>query len=263
MKKLMFAITAIAAGVCMADVSSANCVGYMNFKTKDTLNAGFPDFLTAVGLPFGAIGTMGGTVIDKKIFDYDIVENDKVVIYNPEVMDYEFYTFLGFDGDASKGWNFLHYNMDTWEQEAIKCQSFTVDYTEGVMMLPVSGEELSVNSSGQVADLEELQTWEMTPDEWTKAIMNPYPIATTFADLETFAKENDKLYVVNCAVQDCEVYTFLGAGNGWSFLYYGDDWEQHTTKITDSSAIVLSAGQIGYYVPVDTNGRVWTVTLKK
>ena len=205
---------------------------------------------------------MGGVVVGTKVFDYDVQLSDKVVIYNPEVMDYEFYTFNGFESETSLGWNFLHYNMDSWEQETITCQDFTVNYTEGIMMLPDSGMELSISSSGQVADLEESQTWQMLEGEWTKAIMNPYPVDTTFADLETFAKLSDKLYIVNCAVQDCEVYTYNGEGEGWNFLYYGDDWEQHTITITDSTAVVLPAGQVGYYVPDDTNGRVWTVSLK-
>ena len=235
----------------------------MNFKTKDTLGSGAPDFLTAVGLPFGAIGTMGSTVIDTKIFDNDALAGDQVVIYNPEVMDYEFYTFLGFEGDVSQGWSFLRYNMETWEQENITCKNFTINYGEGVLIMPNDGMEVSMTTAGQVADLEKSQTWEMQAGEWTKGIMNPYPVDTTLADLETFAKMGDNLYVVNCAVQDCDVYTYLGKGDGWSHLYYGDDWEQHNETITNGSTVVLPAGKEGYYVPNDTDGRVWTVSLKK
>lgn len=263
MKKLMFAAAVAASMVAFGDITSANVVGYESFTTQDTLGTGYNDSWTKVGLAFDQVGGGTSVTIDTNIFNRVAMPDDKVVIYNPEAMDYETYSFLGYDGETSNGWNFFHYN-DEWKQVDDKIASFVVNKGEGVMITPWDYSVVTMTTSGQVADTTKSQQWVMPVGAWTQVIMNPYPINTTFKDLESFAQAEDVLYVVNPAAMDCDTYSYLGAGNGWYYTRWGDDWEQHDGYIpAGSTEVILPAGGTGYYVNYNLDGRTWTVTLEK
>ncbi len=93
--------------------------------------------------------------------------------------------------------------------------------------------------------------------------MNPFPVATTLADIETFAVAGDAIHVFTTEFWNLNTFTYNGSGLGWACNTFSDEtWEAIDYVITDSSTVVLPAGIGGCYQPTDMNGRTWTINLK-
>ena len=81
MKKLMFAAAAIAAGVAMADVTSANIVGYSTYQLK----AAKQDIM---GAPFVAIGEDDISIQEIKL-DNGSEGMDWIMVFDPATREYQ------------------------------------------------------------------------------------------------------------------------------------------------------------------------------
>ena len=96
--------------------------------------------------------------------------------------------------------------------------------------------------------------------------VNPFPKATTLADLETFCQSDDVLMVLNINIFDLDYYQFNGKSGGVSqgWMYNTSDpdtGDPIQELVSDSTTVVLPAGQGGYFQPGDGGNRSWTVTL--
>lgn len=250
MKKLMFGLAAIAAGSVMA-IESANVVGYQQF-------AG--DWISSVGAAFKPVAAEGWTN-ETTVFGNDVATDDVVYMFNPEVWDLDYYQFAGFDGEgASLGWGYYTTDAETGEQVASVIKSFDTAKGDQIYFQPTDGIS-GLTIAGEVADTKGA-TVTIAEGEWIATLMNPYPVNTTLADLETFFKTDDVLYVFNPMVWDLDYYQFGGEGNGWGYYSTNpEDGEPTAELITDTSLVVLPAGVGGYIQPSDTDGRVWNVGL--
>ena len=186
-------------------------------------------------------------------------------MFSAEVWNLNTWTFKGFDGEGgSKGWAYDYTDTDTWEPASTTVASFELAKGDTVYFQPsdaVSG----LTVSGEVSDPSSA-TWTLAANEWIGDIMNPYPIDTTLADLESFAKASDAINVFSTAFWNLITYTYKGAGNGWACDTFSDEtWEATSYSISAADAantVVLPAGIGGCFQPSDMDGRTWTVTLK-
>lgn len=113
--------------------------------------------------------------------------------------------------------------------------------------------------SGAVAKLgEQSVTFEPTDENWMFSLVNPFPIDTTWGDLNTFTKKDDQIIVLDAEEWNLSQYERRADGLGW-ILSPADGGEQE--YITDESAVALKAGEAAYYIPAGTETVTWTVTL--
>lgn len=256
MKKLMFAVAALTAGFCVADITSANTVGYQQFTVLDDVNP----YVTG-GAAFTQIN--GGTkwTCETQLFGTDVFEGDQIMIFQPDFWDLENLQYLG----AGNGWQHMSVDPDTWADINEVIQNFKLDSFVALTYQPndcVSG----LNVAGQVVDLSKPAVWSIENDVYYAPIMNPYPIDTTLGDLETFVQDGDQIYFFRPDFWDLENFQFLGDGNGWQHMSVDTStWEDINEIITDKDYVILKAGHGATFQPADaaTGARVWEVSLKK
>ena len=274
MKKLMFAAALVAgfATVSVGDVTSANCFGYLTHSLVDgAVNVD-------AGTPFQKVG--GGDTWEcvDKIYDQQAMTDDQVLWFDPNTWDTSTFVFKGYDGDTPKGWSWTHIDSEgedaTWETISEDAASFTVSKGMPTMINMVRGEDqeqvTEFTVAGEVLDTSKTAKWEIG-DQQYKFIMNPFPIDTTYGDLEKFMQVNDLIYVFSSLYFDVETYQFLGSGKGWSVtLYDPSSWMPgDAVTVKDPTAVVLPAGMGGIFQqePDEESGeyigRTWEVTLGK
>ena len=197
------------------------------------------------------------------MFDNDVAAGDVVYTFDAEVWNLNYWGFNGFDGEgASKGWAYSYTDTETWEPAETTVSSFELSKGDTIYFQP-SDAMSGLTVSGEVTDTSKAATWTLDAGEWIGDIMNPFPVATTLADLETFAKAGDVLYVFNYNFWNLDYYGFNGPGAGWSCTTTSDEtWETTEYVITDTSTVVMPAGIGGCYQPADQDGRAWTISIK-
>ena len=186
-----------------------------------------------------------------------------VYTFDAEVWNLNYWGFNGFDSESkSKGWAYSYTDTETWEPAEATVASFELTKGDTVYYQPSDGVS-GLTVSGEVTDTSKSATWTLEPGEWIGDIMNPFPVATTLADLESFAKAGDVLYVFNYNFWNLDYYGFNGKGAGWSCTTTSDQtWETMEYVITDTSMVVMPAGVGGCFQPADYDGRTWTVNLQ-
>ena len=230
-------------------------VGYQQFGTGD--------WITTAGAAFTPINATGKWTSKTSVFDNDVAAGDAVNVFSSEVWNLNTWTFNGFDGTGNcLGWAYNYTDTETWEPADTVVESFELSKGDTIYFQPNDGIS-GLTVSGEVADTTKVATWTLAADEWIGDIMNPFPVATTLADLETFAVAGDAIHVFTTEFWNLNTYTYNGAGLGWACNTFSDEtWEAIDYVITDSSTVVLPAGVGGCYQPTDMNGRVWTINLK-
>ena len=183
-------------------------------------------------------------------------------MFSADVWNLNSWTFKGFDGEGySKGWAYNYTDTVTWEPAESVVGSFDLEKGDTVYFQPNDGVS-GLTVSGEVADTTKSATWTLAPGEWIGDIMNPFPVATTLADLETFARSSDVIYIFNYTFWNLDSYMYKGSGLGWACNTFSDQtWEAIDYVITDSNTVVMPAGVGGCYQPNDMDGRTWTVTV--
>ena len=211
MKKLIIAAAALTAGISMADIQSANIVGY----TTKTMNADLQDIL---GANFIGIGTEALDI--QAIFLENGTSSDAISLYVPGV-GYTMYTWstetykndYEYDQDLGPGWA---------DGEQIRfCElnenAITLDPGQGfwISMKGTSGTP-SMRQSGQVLD-SEFETITMQPGLQDILIL-PYPCD---ADIQN-------IVLLNGTGQDAINLYVPGVGYTaytWSTETYKNDYE--------------------------------------
>lgn len=249
MKKVMFGLAAAAAISAFA-IESANTVGYI------TQSLGEGEYVHTVGVSFKNCGVASGTyTVDTKVFSVDAAAGDMVYVFDPNNWDLSGYTFNGFDGETSLGWFYMGADgtMDT-------VASFDVQKGEVVYFQPADAVSAATISGEVEPGSTASVTFDLLSGDYVFPIVNPFPVATTLGDLETFVAAGDMVYVFDAMNWDLSGYTFNGfdgsVSQGW--FYMGADGTMDT--ITDSSTVILPAGQGAFFQPTATC--TWTKTLE-
>ena len=208
------------------------------------------------------MNSTGTWVCETSIFDTVATESDNLMVFNPEKWDLDSYMFLGYTaGGEGLGWNYSTADIMTGDPIVTTVSSFELGVSQVAYFCPADGIS-GVSVSGEVQDTTKTATVTFDDSNWIFEFVNPFPKATTLADLETFCVESDNLMVFNPEKWDLDSYMYLGTGNGWNYstadIMTGDPI---VDVITDSSTVVLPAGKGGYFAPADSAGRTWSVSL--
>ena len=166
MKKLMFAAAAIAAGVAMADVTSANVVGY----AQNNLRAG------AIGLGAQFVSVAGDKMdlcdIIPTGYDEETYKGGSITI---QLLDYQGYQvpgsmFYWYDDEDGTAW------FDKNDDEVVRGR---VSYDPGeALWVRGNAETEALRSSGEVAN----GTIDVYLRAGAKLVNNPTPVAIPFND---------------------------------------------------------------------------------
>lgn len=253
MKKITFAATALAAGCAFASITSSEVVGYQTYPLNE---AG----LCNVGAAFTPVNATGKWTCDTKVFDTAATGGDTIYSLDTVVFDFNSYTFNGYSGEVSLGWTVYGMDYEKFEpMEYPPVASFELEKAQVVYFQP-SDTITSPTVSGKVDDIATAQTVTIAKSLDISEIVNPYPKATTLADLATFCVAGDTVYVLDTYWFDFKTYVCLGNGS-WSVYDFDEGGNLSDTTVNDLSTVVLPAGQGGYFQPADDAGRTWTVTL--
>ncbi len=255
MKKLMFTAAAAAAGLAFG-IESANTVGYQTYESGMGIEN--------IGAAFSPINASGEWTATDKIYDTGAVSGDIVMMLNTEIFDLDAYQFNGYDGSGNpQGWTYFTSDPNTGDPVDAQVSSFTLGKGQVTYCQPADGVsgfltagEVQSGTSATVA---------FETDGFFEFV-NPFPKATTLGDLETFCQAGDILMVLNFDIFDLDAYQFNGkvgdVSQGWTYFTSdpntGDPIDE---TITDSTTVVLPAGQGGYLQPNNGEDRTWTVTL--
>ena len=216
-------------------------VGYKQYELSGD------EFMYTVGVQFKAMTASGDYTIDSKIFDTDAVAGDAVYVFDYQNWDLTCYTFVGYtDQGASRGWSV------TYADGSLGSVS-TFQVSAGDNLWLMTSDAISISGEVQAAGSTKL-TFTVTDEDYMFEFANPYPIDTTFGDLETFCEAGDCFYTFNHVDWDLECFTYVGTGRGWSATYA----DGTLGTITDSSAVALPVGTGAFLMP--GGSREWTVT---
>ena len=228
------------AGLALADggVQSANTVGFLEQTVNtDTGSAN-------IGVCFGVVGNPSASfTVTSNAFGTVINEWEQFYAFDANNWDLTSYTYQG----ASDGWG-IRYADGTEEASA------SLSIAPGTSLY-YFGANATFKTVGEVA-ASGTHTITFDPESASAFdFVNPFPVATTFGDLETFVRAWDQFYVFDPANWDLESYTYQGAGEGWG-VRYADGQE---TVISTPSTVFLAAGQGATYLPGASV--TWTKTL--
>ena len=221
-------------------ISSANVVGYKQYELTGS------EYMYTVGVQFKAMTASGDYTISTKIFDTEAVSGDAIYVFDYQNWDLTCYTFMGYNSvtGESEGW-FAAYADGTSGSVA----SFNVSSGDNLWLMTSD----AISISGEVAASGSTKlTFTVTDDDYMFEFANPYPIDTTYKDLETFCQNGDSIYTFDHENWDLVCATYMG--DSW-FVAYADGT---SGSITDSNLVALPAGTGAFLMP--GGSREWTVT---
>ena len=245
MKKLMIAAAAIAAVATAGAVESANIVGY---QTTGFDKSGW---MMNVGVAFSNVGAADGAyTLDDTFFGGAAAEGDQIFVLDGDAWDLSQYDKLG----TGNGWVLTPAGGGSDEYLA------AIKVAKGDLLYYIPAEATTVNVAGEVADTTVAQTVTFDLDneagQWMFPLTNPYPVETTWGEINAFTKEGDQIFILDGDAWDLSQYDRLGDGLGWVLTPAGGGSDEY---ITDETAVAIPAGGSVYYIPTETV--TWTVTL--
>ncbi len=231
--------------VANAEVTSSNTVGFQNIQFDQS------GWMIPVGVAFSNVGAQDGAfTVGEEAFAGAAAEGDQMITFDGDFWNVNQYDKLG----AGQGW--ILSPADGGSPEAVA--SITLAKGGFVYYVPVSGETLTI--AGEVADPSEAQsvTFDLNnaAGQWMFPLVNPFPVDTTWGEINTFTKEGDQIITFDGDYWNINQYDKLGVGQGW-VLSPADGGTPEV--VNDESVIAIPAGAAVYYVPTETV--TWTVTL--
>ena len=204
-----------------------------------------------VGVAFSNVGAADGAfTLDDKFFGGAAAEGDQIITLDAGAWDLNQYDKLG----AGVGWLLTPAGGGIPEVVA------SIKSSKGDILYYIPTVSDNVTVAGEVASTTEAQavTFDLENDagQWMFPLVNPYPVATTWGDLNTFTKEGDQLITLDGAAWDLNQYDRLGDGDGWLLTPAGGGTPE---VVKDDDAVIIPAGGAAYYIPTQTV--TWTVTL--
>lgn len=261
MKKMFVAAAAAMASAAALAIESANTVGYKSYEFFEDFDNDMYVYAHNVGLCLTAMANNGDIVVEDTLLGRTIEDGDIVTIFNVDYDMNDIYQFM-----AGEGWQRTVYTFGGVEFHML--QSFTIPAGATFNFTPVDPSG-NITMSGEVAASgTQTQTYQMVEDdvndiwEYTFPVVNPFPIATTLADIATFANvDGDMFRVYNPEFDMYDIYTYM-AGEGWQkmvFTFAGTTVDM-ITEADWATTTVLDVGQGGVFTPVDETLRTWNVT---
>lgn len=228
-----------------AEITSPNVVGY------ETIGFDQSGWMMNVGVAFSNIAALDGSyTLDDNFFSGASAEGDQIITLEADAWNLNQYDKLG----TGAGWVLTP--ADGSDSEVV--QSITLAKGDFIYYIPVSASE--VNVAGQVADTTAAQsiTFDLNNEaaQWMFPLVNPYPVDTTWGELNTFTKEGDQLIALNGDAWNLDQFDRLADGDGW-VLTPADGGASEL--INDNTAVAIPAGGAVYYIPTTTV--TWTVEL--
>ena len=226
-------------------VESANIVGY----AKSEFDQG--GWMIPVGVAFSNVGSQDGSyTIGENTFNAIAEEGDQMLTFDGDSWNINQYDKFG----AGDGWSLVP--ADGGDPEVVA--SITLAKGGFVYYIPVSGEQLTI--SGEIANPETAQSVTFDLDneagQWMFPLVNPFPVDTTWGELNTFTKEGDQIITFDGDYWNVNQYDRFGDGDGWSLVPADGGTPE---VINDDDAIAIPANSAVYYVPTETV--TWTVEL--
>ena len=226
-------------------VESANVVGYANSEFDQG------GWMIPVGVAFSNVGAQDGSfVLGDNFFAGTSAEGDQMLTFDGDLWNINQYDKL------AKGEGWLLSPAEGGNPEVI--ESITLAKGDFIYYIPMSGEALTI--SGEVADPTAAQSVTFDLDneagQWMFPLVNPFPIDTTWGEINTFTLEGDQIIAFDGDYWNINQYDRLRDGEGWLL----SPAEGGTPEIVnDDTAIAIPAGSAVYYAPTATV--TWTVTL--
>ena len=244
MKKVMFGLAAAAAISAFA-IESANTVGYMNYESGMGIEN--------IGAAVAPINASGEWTCSSNVYDSAANDGDIVMFLNTDLFDLDFYLY---DGSTHK-WTYNTSDLMTGDPIMQEVESFTLSKGTVTYCQPGDGVSGFTTAGEVVSGSSATVTFE---NDGFYEFVNPFPKDTTIADL-TFAQDGDIVMVLNFDIFDLDFYLYDGSTHKWTYntsdLMTGEAVQE---EITDTSTVVLPAGQGGYLQPANGDC-TWTVSL--
>ena len=244
MKKLMCAIAAVSAGICLADVSSANVVGYQNKEVKGgQYNMNVGTFLACgkakADMTFGDI-----TANRDFAFGSDTIMTLTTLGRTGDIITYltaEEASEYGIEG-LKAGWYSQYYVNNEWDWENPipdeQCWN-NKKLPYGTMVIVQGNEGANINYAGEV--LSENHQFEIVGGQYNM-IGNATPVDLVMGDITAnrdFAFGSDTIMTLTTIGRTGDIITYLtaeeaseygieGLKPGWYSQYYVNnewDWE--------------------------------------
>ena len=204
-----------------------------------------------VGVAFSNVAAQDGKFnLGDNFFSGTATEGDQIITLDANAWNLNQYDKYG----VGAGWYLTP--ADGSDGEFVT--SITIAKGDFFYYIPVVATE--VNVAGNVADTKTPQsvTFDLNNEqgEWMFQLVNPYPVDTTWGELNTFTKEGDQIITLDGDAWNLNQYDRYADGYGW-YLTPADGGAGEF--ILDETAVAIPAGGAVYYIPVETT--TWTVTL--
>ena len=204
-----------------------------------------------VGVAFSNVGAADGAfTLDDKFFGGAAAEGDQIITLDADAWNLAQYDKQG----TGAGWVLTP--ADGSAQEFVA----SVKAKKGDMLyyIPTVASDMTV--AGEVADLEAAQsiTFDVNNEagQWMFPLVNPYPVDTTWGDINVFTKEGDQIITLDGDAWNLTQYDRQADGNGWVVTPADGSAQEF---INDDGEVIIPAGGSVYYIPTETV--TWTVTL--
>ena len=270
MKKLMCAIAAVSAGICLADVTSANVVGYQNKEvTPNTMNISCSTFQM--------VGNKVATLGDIKANDIFAFAEDTLQLLTGTGGTLAQYTYCNASWAAEfeslglkEGWyDYDDINNWDWESTAPACKN-SVELPFGTMFILQSGYEgAALIYAGQVLDAD--KEFEIVPGTMNM-LGNATPVDLTLGDIpanDIFAFAEDTLQTLTGTGGTLGQYTYcnaswaaefesLGLKIGWYDYEEINNWDWESTAPESKNSLPIPAGY-GFIIQSGYDGASITI----
>ena len=204
-----------------------------------------------VGVAFSNVGSQDGSyTIGETAFTGTAAEGDQMITFDGDLWNVNQYD----KGGNGEGWTLIP--ADGGDPEAV--ESITLAKGDFIYYIPMSGEALNI--AGEVANPNEAQsvTFDLENElgQWMFPLVNPFPVDTTWGEINTFTHEGDQILTFDGDYWNINQYDKGGEGEGWT-LRPADGGDPEV--VNDDDAVLIPAGAAVYYIPAQTT--TWTVTL--
>ena len=223
MKKLMFAVAAVAAGVAMADVTSANIVGYAGSDLRDAGATLTSALFMNVSSPDGSLKL--SNIVPVK------ADGDVAGWWEVEIQ------YLNFDGSTDFDHDYL-WNGENWENADMEDMSdVEVPAGQGLFVGNSTGVAVNFRSSGELNQKDVVFTLR---DAGATAAGNCFPTTTTLGELLPQIKDSED--VPGWWELEIQYLNFDGSTDfDNDYMWNGENWEN--ADMEDMSELTINPGQ--------------------
>ena len=204
-----------------------------------------------VGVAFSNVGAADGAyTLDDTFFGGAAAEGDQIITLDADAWNLAQYDKQG----TGAGWVLTP--ADGSEQEFVA----SVKAKKGDMLYYIPTVTSDMTVAGEVADHRSAQsiTFDVNNEagQWMFPLVNPYPVDTTWGDINVFTKEGDQIITLDGEAWNLTQYDRQADGNGWVVTPADGSAQEF---INNDKEVIIPAGGSVYYIPTETV--TWTVTL--